>query len=330
MKYRIFTVLALLIILLVCGGIPPCHAQISLISPEPASYVEGGMINLVISLDGPAADQVRVNTGKKSYDKLVNKKSSATQVCLSVELEYGENRVKIEALSNKKVISSHTLSIYRRSALLPAFQNVPDGYRRHLFHTAEKESKCSGCHKMEMQLSDINPSRPEDSPCHTCHKQIGKSAINHRPVASGGCFSCHEVTKGGKKYSTKKPDQQRCFVCHSSNERNWKQMKFHHGPTAVGNCTVCHNPHGSDWYSLTHLHPTELCLNCHNDKKTGAHVIAGFFAKGHPVKAPAHPLKKERPFTCAGCHNPHAGDNQSLLNQSRSSLTGYCQNCHKL
>jgi len=132
-------------------------------------------------------------------------------------------------------------------------------------------------------LTDLKPERLEASPCYTCHKQVAQALYRHRPVAAGACFSCHEVVQGSRKYLVKQPVQQTCFVCHNVQERNWSGMKVHHGPAAVGNCTICHDPHGSDWPSFVAMHPTDLCLNCHQDKQSGAHVIAGFFAKGHPA-----------------------------------------------
>lgn len=301
-------------------------ARFTVLSPAPSSYVESRQINLMLSFPDKDGVSVLVSVAGKSYTRQVQQ----GYACLTIALQNGLNQIEIQALDRQKNVTAQTVPIYLRSALSKQYQTPPAGYERYFFHGSANESSCSGCHRMEVQVSDLSPARLEDSPCYVCHKQIGQALYRHKPVAGGACLSCHEVVKGKRIYATKKPDKQSCFVCHSFQGRKWQSMKVQHGPAAVGNCTLCHNPHGSDWPSFISMHPTDLCLNCHHDKKSGAHVIAGFFAKGHPVKAASNPLRQNRPFSCAGCHNPHAGDNQSLLNRDRESMTGYCQSCHKL
>ena len=305
-------------------------ATLTVLSPANNVYVESKQISVVLSLPNGDATTARVITGGKTYTKSVPTRAGGHQICIGVTLVNGLNLLQITASNSSGVSEKKSLSIYLRSGLSKPHQNPPAEFKRYYFHTPANEAACAACHKTEPGLYDLNPEKPEHSPCYQCHKEKGGSAYKHRPVSSGKCFSCHEVSKGGRKYATRKPDQTTCFLCHSTQGRLWNSKKIHHGPTAVGNCTLCHDPHGSDWPSFTRLHPTDLCLNCHNDKKTGLHVIAGFFGKGHPVRAATSPLKPDRPFSCAGCHNPHAGDTQSLLNKERDKLADYCQTCHKL
>jgi predicted CXXCH cytochrome family protein len=303
---------------------------ITVLSPANNSYVENDQINIVFSLPNSDAATVNVLAGGKVFTKKVEKRSGNSMICLGVTLVNGLNIMEINVSGNSSIINKSSLTVYLRSGLSKPHQKPPTGFQRYYFHLPANEAACTSCHRMEASLHDLNPERREDSPCYQCHKNKGNSAYKHMPVAAGKCFSCHEVSKDRRKYITRKPDQTTCFVCHSTQNKIWKAKKVHHGPTAVGNCTLCHNPHGSNWPSFTHMHPTDLCINCHSDKKSGLHVIAGFFAKGHPVKTASNPLKPDRPFSCAGCHNPHAGDTQSLLNKERSSNNTYCQTCHKL
>lgn len=305
-------------------------AEITVLSPANNTFVESEQLNVVIALPGGAATTVRVLAGGKSYEKKVRKYADKELACVAVTLSKGMNVVEITALNGSGTIAKSGLNIYLRSALLKPQQNPPAGFKRFYFHEPPNEELCVSCHRMEPTLYDLKPEKLEDTPCYQCHKSKGKGAYSHKPVSEGICLSCHELSKGKRKYATRKPDQDSCFICHSSQGKLWKSKQIHHGPTAVGNCTLCHNPHGSDWPSFIYMHPTDLCINCHEGKKSGLHVIAGFFGKGHPVKGASNPLKPDRQFSCAGCHNPHAGQTQSLLNQDRSNSAIYCQACHKL
>jgi len=316
------------LVLLMAGGLQA--SGIAVLTPANNSYVGHEQLSVVLVVDNREATAVQIVVGGKKYSKAVPKDGASHQVCLPVTLARGLNTVELSVSGSSGVIERSSLQVYLRSAVLKPYQNPPDGFQRYYFHLPASESACSACHRMEATLFDLTPERPDASPCYPCHKNKGKNLYPHKPVAAGACFSCHEVVKGKRKYTTRQPVQEVCFRCHSAQGRQWKAKKVRHGPAAVGNCTLCHDPHGSDWQSLVHMHPTDLCINCHNDKKNGLHVIAGFFAKGHPVKGPSNPLKKDQPFSCAGCHNPHAGDTQNLLNKDRDSLAVYCQSCHKL
>lgn len=299
-------------------------------TPANKSYLEQEQVNLVVSVADQNVVTLQVLVGGKSYVRQLAKAAKSSQVCLSVVLSPGLNRIEVVASGRGGVIERKSLTVYLRSALLKPYQTPPEGFKRYFFHEPDKEAACSSCHRMEANLRDLNPKQVADSPCHTCHKQKSRSLYTHKPAATGSCLSCHEVTHAKRKYTTRKPDKDACFVCHNVQARIWKGWRVHHGPTAVGNCTLCHDPHGSDYPVFVKMHPTDLCLNCHHDKKNGRHVIAGFFAKGHPVRGAENPLKKDRPFSCASCHNPHAGNNQNLLNQDRETMDVYCRSCHKL
>lgn len=321
---------ALLVVLTLCLPTVLQATGLQVLSPADKSYVEHEQLNIVVSLPAGGPVTLRITGDNTNINKAVKASDKQRITCLGISLIKGINTLDIAVYEHDRKIMHKQLSLYLRSSLSKPHQQPPVGYQRYYFHLPQLEAACSTCHRMEATLYDLTPAKPTDSPCYPCHKNKGSGKHKHKPVSSGTCFSCHEQQRDKRKYTTCKPDQTICFTCHSAQAKQWKQLKVHHGPTAVGNCTTCHDPHGSDWPSFVHLHPTDLCLNCHHDKKSGLHVIAGFFAKGHPVRGTMNPLKKDRPFSCAGCHNPHAGDTQNLLNRERASLENYCQTCHKL
>lgn len=304
-------------------------ATLRLLSPADHSFVEHEQIAVVASLEGGGVGRVKAVVNGKAYVKEVPEGDGIRTVCFGVTLASGLNRITVTAVGYSGGAGPGELSVFLRSKLSLAKQLPPPGFERYYFHLPAGEAACAACHRMEADLNDLYPGKPEDSPCYQCHQRKGKGAYRHKPVSAGACFSCHQVVPGKRKYSIQKPEQTSCFLCHGTKQRLWDDKRVHHGPTALGNCSLCHDPHGSEWPSLTKRHPTELCLSCHEDKKSGLHVIAGFFGKGHPMKADKNPLKPDRPFSCAGCHNPHAGDTMNLLNKDRKS-SGYCQTCHDL
>lgn len=301
-----------------------------IVAPQDNRYVEGAHVNLVLLMERPSATVVEVTVGERRYVRKLEGPSGRRHLCMTLALDHGMNRIDATVSGATGILEKKTVSLYRRSAILKPYIQAPQGFERYFFHTPDQEKVCSGCHRMEAGLQDIQPLHPTDSPCYGCHKDKTGRRYGHKPAAVGTCFSCHAVGRGSRLYATRKPDQAVCFVCHSAQASQWKGLKVHHGPTAVGNCTTCHDPHGSEQAAFLLLHPTDLCLNCHQDKKNKRHVIAGFFAKGHPLRGPRNPLKPDRPFSCAGCHNPHAGDNQNLLNKDRSNMEVYCRTCHRM
>ncbi|MDD3813185.1 MAG: cytochrome c3 family protein [Desulfocapsaceae bacterium] len=308
-----------------------CLAEpgISVQFPPDNSFVENKEISIVLHLGNEAIDSIRVVTGENK-SKEISIRPGSTNTCFGLTLNKGMNTIKLLGLKQGKVVDQKEVNIFFRSALFPKFRDPPADFNRYFFHFINNEKSCAGCHHMEPTLSSLRPGKPEESPCYDCHaKKFIDNTFMHNPAAQGTCFACHEVLQGERKYTTPKPDDKVCFPCHNSQVKEWKSKKLMHGPTAVGQCTLCHNPHGSKWPALLRMQTTDLCINCHEDKASGTHVIAGFFGKGHPVRGVKNPLKPDQEFTCAGCHNPHAGNTQNLLNHDNSNMAVYCNHCHK-
>lgn len=298
--------------------------------PPEKSFVENKKsVNFVLTLEKGAVDAVRILNGERKV-KEIPVKLGSKNACFPVELNKGLNTIELLGLLQGKVRQKRVVKIFFRSDLFPAYREPPGDYKRYYFHLVEREKECGGCHDMEPTLSSLRPATPQDSPCYSCHKGINVNAFKHYPTTQWTCFTCHEVLQKGRKYTIPHPNEKVCYPCHNSQLNQWKSRKIMHGPTAVGTCTLCHNPHGSSYVSLLRMQTTDLCINCHEDKASGAHVIAGFYGKGHPVRDVKDPFRPEREFTCAGCHNPHAGDTQNLLNHDNSNLTVYCSLCHKM
>ena len=298
-------------------------------SPPDKVFVENELISIVLKVEKKSLDTIRVGSGKDTSLE-IPVSSGGDRSCFTITLTKGLNIIDIIGLKEGKVVDRKNITTFLRSDLFPKFREAPAGFKRYYFHTVVHENSCTGCHEMEPTLASLRPATPKQSPCYSCHPQKTFNTFVHNPAAQWTCFVCHEVLPGERKYTTPKPDQKVCYPCHNSETKDWKNKKIMHGPTAVGNCTLCHNPHGSGHPALLKMQTTDLCINCHKDKESGAHVIAGFYGKGHPVRGAKDPFKPDREFTCASCHDPHAGDTQNLLKHDTSNIAAYCSNCHKM
>ena len=324
--YIFYTVVA---IQLFCSIDSRAAVQFSVQFPPADSYVENELLNVVLKVDAQRLDKIRVVLSQN--DPLeIGVRPGSSVVCFGISLNKGMNTIRLMGLAQGKMVVQKEMTVFLRSDLFPKFRVPPAGFERYFFHFIDNEKSCASCHDMEPTLSSLRPAKPKDSPCYTCHGRKSNNAFTHQPAAQWNCFSCHEVLRGERKYTASKPDQKVCYPCHNYEVRDWKKKKLMHGPTAVGHCTLCHNPHGSTWPALLKMQTTDLCVNCHEDKASGVHVIAGFYGKGHPVRGVKDPFIPGKEFTCAGCHNPHAGNSQNLLHQENTNMTTYCTFCHDI
>jgi predicted CXXCH cytochrome family protein len=146
--------------------------------------------------------------------------------------------------------------------------------------------------------------------CSSCHRELIRGAVAHKPVAAGQCLRCHQqlsdnhpLGKGSMGFIV--PKEKLCVTCHTT----LLKKPFLHKPVAEGKCTACHQPHSSDNKALLKDPPPLLCFGCHpKERFTGSHT--------HPPVANGE---------CLACHDPHQSDTKSLLRKPGSEL---CFMCH--
>jgi predicted CXXCH cytochrome family protein len=182
--------------------------------------------------------------------------------------------------------------------------------------------------------------RAADDNCETCHAELSRGKVVHAALGNG-CATCHAAIdtsavphKVTGKYAKglSAPPGELCLTCHDKQDFKGKVT---HAPVAAEMCTGCHNPHASDQQGLLGKEPAKLCLDCHADVKKKPHLVVGFTSSGHPLgdeKRPgqvADPLRKEKPFSCASCHEPHRSDRPKLSRFDPAAGMAYCQRCHQ-
>jgi predicted CXXCH cytochrome family protein len=307
-------------------------ASLDIITPFNKSFVDHELVNVVLKVDKSTVDTVKITNlrhrrGREPFSVEIAVERDI--VCYSgINLFRGLNKIEISGLKGGKTVEKKAVVVFYRVARSKRYQKAPSSFILLFFHIAEYEEICSPCHQMEPVEIDKKPPKPEDSSCFTCHRRITEYKFVHGPVSTWSCLSCHKSDAKDWKYSVLKPDSKVCFECHEDNMKLWESKKFRHGPS-LSDCTICHNPHASDEPFWVHTHATKLCLACHEGKQTGAHVISGFGGKGHPTAGRPDPMRPGREFTCAGCHNPHAGDSQDFLYYDNKNMSYFCTVCHQ-
>ena len=103
------------------------------------------------------------------------------------------------------------------------------------------------------------------------------------------CAGCHGPE--GKGYDVGPATDKVCYLCHGRMDGK----KMTHGPMGNGECTACHDPHGSSNKAFAVARPDMLCVSCHDQKTSAAHIA------------------KSRGKACTGCHEPHSSDKTYLL-----------------
>jgi predicted CXXCH cytochrome family protein len=104
---------------------------------------------------------------------------------------------------------------------------------------------------------------------------------------------------------------------------------YRHGPAAAGYCTLCHDPHGSDHDAWTRKQSWQLCTTCHEEKKKGVHLFAGFvYDITHPTNKFPDPSRPGKRLSCISCHSPHSADTPALLTYGARNKFDLCKVCH--
>jgi predicted CXXCH cytochrome family protein len=67
------------------------------------------------------------------------------------------------------------------------------------------------------------------------------------------------------------------------------------GPLGTGQCSICHDPHGSSKPAFLVMSVRDLCVQCHAQSRSQAHI------------------ERRSSKQCPECHNPHGSDKQYLL-----------------
>lgn len=329
MKFFLFISSVCAILICSSPGTAAAAASLSVASPPDRSYVESGLISVVLNGWSTVVDEIRVSVNGRKQN-IASKPFNRYVMCYDgIPLAYGMNKIKITGFKKGKKIQELTTQIFFRSDISTIANSAPDGFKRYLFHTDENEKECLSCHELDFRKAG-EPQGPDRSPCYLCHeKMLSNYKFIHGPSAVWSCLMCHDEKARAPKLSVMQPVSKICANCH---ENSWDNKKYGHGPTAAGACTTCHNPHAADRNYFLRLEVFDLCTSCHEEIPSKPHVISSFFGNGgHPLQRSPNPLNPARDMNCASCHNPHGGNSRVFLNNYEESMPmqRFCLSCHR-
>jgi predicted CXXCH cytochrome family protein len=176
--------------------------------------------------------------------------------------------------------------------------------------------------------------------CGDCHDDVAdlvnESENVHDPVEDG-CTECHNPHSGPFPKMLMEEKRQLCNECHDDIVEEAETATVDHAPVLTKKeCVNCHSPHASDHPSNLLVPQQDLCLNCHNKQvKSGDSTLVdmkGLLLHNREWHAPI------REDGCAGCHQPHGGENFRLLREPfpqkfyaafSSDEYSLCLSCHK-
>ncbi len=301
--------------------------SLTIVTPPDRSFVENGLISLVLTVKKNTADAIRITINNNKFPLI--KKISGDKVCTGITLSEGYNTIRVEGLKAGKVIEEKRCSIFLRSDLSDMYSISQPEYKRYYFHTEANEQKCVFCHEMGRKVSDESPNNPEQSSCFICHRRKTEFKFVHGPASVWACLTCHSETSKGRKYGVLNPTSKVCYPCQSEAMDAWQARKYWHGPYSGGNCTTCHDPHASDYPYWLRTLTTDICVSCHAEKASGAHVVSGFSGNGHPVRGKPDPRHPGEELSCASCHNPHSSNYPNMLFADTDNQIEFCRACHR-
>jgi predicted CXXCH cytochrome family protein len=274
--------------------------------PMSLLSTSGKKISIVGSIQRPAGvAMVITNNGRSPVTPKIHDGYFHADVLLSL----GSNEVDVRWRRGDGPWKDKTLILFRSSKLEGG---ITSNYPPYIFHTAENEKVCSGCHKMTLSSNEIETGMEKN--CLGCHSQLTDNVYVHGPVAVGICTICHDPESTPNKYKVNDNDDVLCYGCHVDRKEIDSKKALLHGPVGAGMCTVCHDPHSSPFeYQLVKA-KTELCIVCHQEdynRWIGRESLHPPFKNGN----------------CIGCHDPHSADYKYNLKAPRADI---CALCHEL
>ena len=177
--------------------------DVAVLYPKDRSVV-GAKVNLVLDPTEIPFFQVTVN----GMPYPVVDTSQGAHAFQGLALVPGFNIISVNVLApaefsgkDKKtqaVIASRSINVYSSAG---AFGKLPPGFTKEPFHTRERESTCSSCHRLEVEAQDKAARKREDVLCSVCHLKIPEGEHIHGPAAVWNCLSCHDPELYPAKYA---------------------------------------------------------------------------------------------------------------------------------
>lgn len=187
-------------------------------------------------------------------------------------------------------------------------------------------------------VASTDSDRVGDRKCNRCHSEEGDAfALTvhaHSEQFGKGEAACEGCHGPGAKHAESEeaadilnPKRMAgregdaiCLDCHENAKAQQHWQGSAHDTADVG-CSGCHRLHGGHQGLLAKASETELCIDCHREKRSAMR------------RRSTHPLRDvtrfdgEGEMTCTSCHGPHGTVAESLV--SANTINEKCYQCHQ-
>ena len=127
--------------------------------PDRSVVVGAGFFHLVLEIAPSVRISVKLNGRPVDPSKLTDKVHHYL-----LRLDFGINRVEVEALAGDGVVAREKRELFFFSPISGEQQILPEGFAANPFHRASgAPEKCAACHVLEPQKGDLSPASPAAS-----------------------------------------------------------------------------------------------------------------------------------------------------------------------
>ncbi|MBS0196168.1 MAG: hypothetical protein JSR77_05365 [Planctomycetes bacterium] len=204
-----------------------------------------------------------------------------------------------------------------RAMCLTCHTNVTEGKHMH----GPVALDCTPCHKPHTSEVPKLLAMERQQLCLSCHQEVsdevGKFRHPHPPAAKD-CLQCHNPHSSNEPKVLNAPAKDLCTTCHKAIADVVQGASHPHSAVKDGRgCLNCHVAHGSDRAHLVKGSTVSACLECHKAPiKLETRTINAVAEIGVEKNFKHGPIRQDE---CAGCHDVHGGQHNSLLVEPFSS-----------
>jgi len=278
------------------------NSYFELLRPIDRSVYQSDFISIAIKMKNDSAQRLEIMNENNEIIAIKKVTPKRQSYCQTINLHYGENRIKVTAFKNDKELSESFATVYYASPVYKRFKYPPTGFKERAFHSAENEKECAKCHDMvSNEKKGVAFEDVTKSSCYGCHKSITSKKYAHAPAVNWLCTSCHDNSSGESRFGYSEAINQNCYSCHKKKKELWMNKRFFHEPFDTGRCNRCHDPHASDDRMFLREPVNYLCTACHAEKSGLAEEKSDSVCPGSGEPS------------CVRCHDPHASDKGFFL-----------------
>ncbi len=201
----------------------------------------------------------------------------------------------------------------------------PNFLRQKYPHSPLEGGSCAGCHNPHGTSSRFFLKAERAALCYSCHDMEQArfdQEHQHFPVRTGECVACHDPHQSDFPFHLKRGSI--AGVCSGCHPRSTEKFAVPHEPFREGDCIACHDPHASRHANLQYEDKSEMCFQCHEDRRQELELRY---------------VHKPMAEDCKLCHDPHGSaiefhlrtlkDGEGRYLTAEKPIAESCLVCHR-